>query len=87
MATEQELRQMRRMAHRMSRDPSAPLEDHDWEEITLPCTTLIRLTPSPILWHPLGHHGVRCRDCGVVMDSTLSGIDPINGVEGWGYET
>lgn len=69
---------MLREYHRVTRDPSAPLEVHDMEEITLPCANYIRLLPEPLLWHPDGHRGVRCRDCGVVLDYTLAAdMDPL----------
>jgi hypothetical protein len=59
--------------HKVTRDPSAPFEVHDMEKVTLPCSNFIRGVPEPLLWHPDGHEGVRCRDCGVVLDFTLSG--------------
>lgn len=62
-----------REVHRVTRDPAAPLEMHDMEEIRLPCSNFVRLLPEPVLWHPEGHQGVRCRDCGVVLDYTLAG--------------
>lgn len=64
---------IRKVAHTYNRDPHAPFEVHEWDEVDLPCSYHIRMLPTPVLKHPGGHHAVRCRVCGAIYDSTLSG--------------
>lgn len=87
-AEDQDLR-VRRLAHAFSRNPDAPYEVHTMEKVTLPCTTFIRMLPTPLLWHPEGHPGLRCKDCGAVFDETMTSVDLVQGHDGtgpgWGY--